>query len=54
MQEGMRMKSKDITFFEFTFYLAINFFIDIFIIAKKLFKFNIFSIHLVYLVTFKN
>jgi len=38
MQDGMRIKSKDIHFVISIFYLAINLLIDIFIITKKLFK----------------
>ena len=37
MQEGMRIKSKDINFAISIFYLAINLFIDIFIITQKLY-----------------
>ena len=36
MQEGMRIKSKDINFAQSIFYLAINLFIDIYKISKKL------------------
>ena len=35
MHEGMRIKSKDITFFKSIFYLAINLFIDIFMTGLK-------------------
>jgi len=36
MQEGIKIKSKDINFFISIFYLAINLFIDILIITQKL------------------
>ena len=36
MQEGMRIKSKDIHFGISIFYLAINLFIDIFMTASKI------------------
>ena len=36
MQDGMRIKSKDIHLVSFIFYLAINLCIDIYVIAKKL------------------
>ena len=51
MQEGMRIKSKDIIFFNSIFYLAINLFIDIFLINQKLNLFEMWlSNVLVYLV----
>ena len=36
MQEGIKIKSKDINFFISIFYLAINLFIDIFMITQIL------------------
>ena len=53
MQEGMRIKSKDIHFVISIFYLAINFFIDIFEIAKKLNLKKLFNSRLIYLLAFK-
>ena len=54
MQEGMRIKSKDIIFFNSIFYLAINLFIDIFLINQKLNLFEMWlSNVLVYLVALK-
>ena len=43
MQEGMRIKSKDIIFFNSIFYLAINLFIDIFVNTKIKFIIYLFS-----------
>ena len=53
MQEGIRIKSKDIFFVISIFYLAINFFIDIFEIAKKLNLKKLFNSRLIYLLAFK-
>ena len=54
MQEGMRIKSKDIIFFNSIFYLAINLFIDIFLINQILNLFEILlSNGLVYLAALK-
>ena len=36
MQEGIRIKSNDITFCNSIFYLAINLFFDIFMVIQKL------------------
>ena len=54
MQEGIKIKSKDINFFISIFYLAINLFIDILIITQKLNLLEkLFSRPIVYLPAFK-
>ena len=50
MQEGIKIKSKDINFVISTFYLAINLYSYIFVIIHI----KIISSRLVYLPTFKN
>ena len=54
IQKGIRIKSKDMYFGIYIFYLALNLFIDNLKITQKKFIRKIFSSRMVYLLAYKN
>ena len=54
IQEGIRIKSKDMNFGIYIFYLALKLFIDNFINTQKKFIRELFSSRMVYLLAYKN